>query len=180
MSRIPSLALSLVVALAATGCGGGADEPVSPPPATKAQAGSKSAAPSTAAPGIQGAPTATLTHEQLEEVMENNKGAMGLLDGALKAKGKEAALAALATLAQGAVRAQASEPDKNKDDMAGYVAIYAQMGGAVAQVTAKVNAGDWAGAQEGMRQIGGSCASCHRTYRFSKEEKAAMKAGGDH
>lgn len=151
--------------LGITGCGGeappAASARVPPPPA--AATGPVGAA-------VDGLAGPLLTHEELEAVMKTNQAQMMRLKAAIDAGDKDSALAALAIMDEGAVRAVRSKPPRNQDQMATYLAQFGAHRAALAGVRTVVESGAMVAAPPAFQALGGTCASCHKQFKPEKKE----------
>ncbi len=121
--------LLLAGGLLITGCGDSA-APKAAPKAGSDKAGSDKAGSdhagsdkSTMNAGIVGA-AKPLTHDEFEHIMEENNSLMKVLKLAIKEKDKEMASKALTQLAENASKSMGSTPDKNKEQVAAYLALF--------------------------------------------------------
>lgn len=126
--------------------------------------------------GLVGMAKKPISHEEFEEVMAANDGAMKKLRAAIDGKDVEAAIQALGILSEGARKAMASEPEKNAAAKAAYLALFGSLDAASQGLEGVVKLKAWKAAEPGFQAIGRTCMSCHQQFRLTPEEEEAREA----
>lgn len=179
--RRPWAALVLPLALVVAGCGGGAAPPVEAPPVPPAPGSDAGSAGSDHAgsegemnAGLVGVEAPRLSHEEFEELMKSNNDAMKKLQVAVQGQDAAQAVQWLEVLAENARRGHGSDPDKNKEKMAAYQALFGAQRATALGLAALVKSGAWTAMAPSMATLSRNCSQCHTQFRFSKAERQAM------
>lgn len=163
--RVPSLVLGL--ALGMTGCGSTGTPSSEAPKAPSSPAAEKPMQAELAGTAQK------ISHDELEDIMKVNKAKMTVLKVAIHEKSAAMAHDALDAIAEGATKAMGSEPDRNHEHMAAYVALYGGQKAIVQEMKSLIAIPKWDALGPAMGKLGANCSECHKKFRGKPKAESA-------
>jgi cytochrome c556 len=160
------------------GCGGG-PSPGSNDPAGSAgsdHAGSSGSAGSDGAQAhLEGVAGEPVGREELEKIMKENNSLMKLLKMTIRERNTAEATKVLEQLAANATTAMRSKPDKNEEQIAGYLALYGAQRTTAQGLKSLVELDAWDAMGPSLATLGKNCMTCHKQYRLSPSQQKARE-----
>jgi cytochrome c556 len=156
-------------------CGGGTSPGSNDPAGSAGSDHAGSAGSDGAQAQLEGVVGDPVGREELEKIMKENNSLMKLLKMTIRERNTAEATRVLEQLAANASRGMRSKPDKNEEQMAGYLALYGAQRTTAQGLKSLVELDAWDAMGPSLATLGKNCMTCHKQYRLSPSQEKARE-----